>query len=57
MGTNDDLDGKTTNFYWFLHTNDKGTKMFKTSHSERWAKPLGNQNFITDTFTISPNYF
>ena len=30
----DDLDGKTTNFYWFLHTNNKRTKMSKTSHSE-----------------------
>ena len=29
----DDLDGKTTHFYWSLHTNDKGTKISKTSHS------------------------
>ena len=33
IGANDDLDGKTTHSYWFLHTNNKGTKMSKTSHS------------------------
>ena len=26
MGADDDLDGKTTHFYWFLHANNKGTK-------------------------------
>ena len=33
MGANDDLDGKTTHLNWFLHTNNKGTKMSQTSHS------------------------
>jgi hypothetical protein len=32
-GANDDLVGKTTPFYWFLYTNNKGTKMSKTSHN------------------------
>ena len=34
MGADDDLDGKTTHFYWFLHTNNKGAKMSRTSHSD-----------------------
>ena len=33
MGANDDLDGKTTHLNWFLHTNNKGTKMSQTSYS------------------------
>jgi hypothetical protein len=41
MGANDDLDGKTTHFYWFLHTNDKGTDRSKTSHS---VLPFPHQN-------------
>ena len=32
-GANDDLDGKTTHFYWFLHLN-KGIRMSKTSHKQ-----------------------
>ena len=36
MGANDDLDCKTTHFYSFLDTNNNGTKMSKTSHSEMW---------------------
>ena len=31
MSANDDLSGKTTLLYWFLHTNNEGTKMSKTS--------------------------
>jgi hypothetical protein len=33
MDVTEDLDGNTTHFYWFLHTNNKETKMSKTSHS------------------------
>ena len=34
QGANEDFDGKTTHFYWFLHINNKESKMSKTSHSE-----------------------
>ena len=34
MGASDDLEGKATHFYWFLHTNNKGAKMSRTSHSD-----------------------
>ena len=34
MRANDHLGGKTTNFYQFLHTNNKGTTFYKNSHSD-----------------------
>ena len=38
MGANDDLDYKTTHFDWFLHSNNKGTKIPITGQSAVCSK-------------------
>ena len=38
MGPNDDVDNKITQFDWFLHSNNKGTKIPKTGHSAVCSK-------------------
>ena len=51
MGANDDLDGKTTHFDWFFYTNDKGTKISKTSHSGAYHFGL-KKHFLNIFFLI-----